>query len=287
MRIFPLFNRRVLRPSWSFTPGGNIWRLLPSQTGEFVGEARDQDKKRVTFFAVNADSGTPLWSDRSFDEAWWMGIEEVGGEIVLVHGFASPDMPQHKGIVALGLRNGAQLWENKDWTYWFIQDDAVIVHKTVFEKRIVAELDIRSGNVRRELNDEGEISRVAESANRISQMHDSLVFPEIFDPGDQDSPVSRVLREEFSGPEVRGDVEFAVSGDYVALNVHRRSPRAAGESETVDNEFKICDAKSSRIVYADTIARNARGPVPDSFFLWRNVVYYIKDQKTITAVRLS
>jgi len=102
-----------------------------------VGEARDQDQKLVSFFALNAQSGVPLWRDLRLDEPWWAGIEAASDGVVLLHRFATPDMPQHKGILALDLKSGAQLWENRDVTFWFIRDGSVVAHRAVFEKRIV------------------------------------------------------------------------------------------------------------------------------------------------------
>ncbi|HTP12257.1 MAG TPA: hypothetical protein VMM37_01465, partial [Bacteroidota bacterium] len=123
--------------------------------------------------------------------------------------------------------------------------------------------------------------------NHDNGIRESLVFPEVLDVNSKDSPVARLLHREFSASELRGDAEFAAWGGYVVTSVHRHSPRSTGESETLDNEFRIFDAVTSKVVYTDTIAHETRGPVPDAFFLWNNAAYFIKDQKTLTAIKLS
>ncbi len=287
MNIASLFNRRTLKPSWTFTSQGSIWRLLPTESGEFVGEARDQDKKQVSFFALDAQSGAPLWRDLRLDEPWWAGIEAASGGVVLLHRFATPDMPQHKGILALDLKSGAQLWENRELTFWFIRDDSVITHRAVFEKRVVVELDLRSGQVKRELDEDAGVTELGGRPGPGFGMDGSPVFPEILSADNTDAATTRLVHRRLPSRGIVGDVEYLVTAGHMVLNYHTISSHSDSDQALLDNHLKVLDAKSSGVVYEDVIAREVRGPVPDSFFLWKNTIYYIKNQHTLTAVKFS
>ncbi len=50
MNISSLFQQRQLKPSWSYTTSGVLWRLLFSETNFIVGEDRDTATKQVSFF---------------------------------------------------------------------------------------------------------------------------------------------------------------------------------------------------------------------------------------------
>jgi hypothetical protein len=196
-------------------------------------------------------------------------------------------MPQHRGILALDLRTGTQLWENRESTYWFVRDGSVIVHKAAFEKRIVAELDLKTGQVKRELDEMADLALLSDRVKAESGVNAALVFPEVLNPESFDSARMRLIRHELPSEGIHGDVEYVVAAHFVAMNYHVQTQRSTEETVLLDNHFKVIDTRTRRVVYEDTVARDARAAVPDSFFLWNNTAYYIKDQKTLTAVRIS
>ncbi len=286
MKIVSLFGRRTLEPSWTYTPNANIWRLLPTDSGEFIGEARNQDEKRVSFFALKGDSGAVLWQDLTLDEPWWAGIEDSSDGVVLLHKFASPDMPQHKGIIALDLLNGTYLWENQDLTFWFARAASVFALKPFFEKRLIIELDLRSGQIKREYDQEADLSFVRNGIQHDSINNRGLVFPEILDLESIDSPTVRLLRDKLPMKELIGNVEYLITTSFLAANYHVRSSNSAEQPPLLDNCFKILDIRNGKTVYEEVIARGSRGAVPDCFFLRNGTAYFIKDQKLLTAIRL-
>src|SRR5450759_102613 len=110
MNISSLFQKKQLKPAWSYTTEGVLWRLLFSETNFIVGEDRDTEKKEVSFFCLNASNGDVLWKDISFAEPWWIGIEGIVHGKVFLHGFKKPDMPEHGRIIAVDLGTGRELW---------------------------------------------------------------------------------------------------------------------------------------------------------------------------------
>jgi outer membrane protein assembly factor BamB len=286
LKILSLFGRLPLEPAWSFTPNGNIWRLLPSETGEIIGEARDQEAKRVSFFALNSDTGVPLWQGMVLDEPWWTGIEDVSQGILLLHTFASPDMPQHQGIVAIDMQSGETVWTNRELTFWFTHGQSVYAHKALFEKRVVLELNLRTGENIREFGDDSETDLFQKRQDSIKRNQNGLRFPEAVNLDTMDPGIASVVRKEIRGKAIQGYLECAVEENQVVLNYHTESKEGADGSPLFDNHFGILDNRSGKLMYSDTIAHKCRAVVPDSFFIRGGTVYYIKDQRTLIAVRL-
>lgn len=282
-----MVSRNSLKTIWTFTTSGRIWRLLPAESGEFVGEARDEDKKQVSFFALHGDSGTPLWQNLVLNEQWWIGIEDVSNGVLLLHGFATPDLPGHLGIIAIDLSTGKELWTNRDLTFWFVYSNSILTHKSLFEKRLFFELDLRSGDTIREYDQDSETVLLQMRSEAIHRNRSALEFPESVDLGGIELHLARVMRRKVPADILNGRVELLQFGNYLMLNYHILSRESSKDASLLDNHFKIIDLKKESVVFSDILSRHSKAAVPDSFFLKGNVVYFIKDQKTLTAVRLD
>ena len=287
MKILSLFARPSLKPSWTFTPGDPIWRLYPSRSGELVGEARNQESKRVSFFALNGETGLPFWQDRAFDEPWWIGIEDVTEGVLLLHKFASPDMPQHKGIIGVDLRTGQELWSNAEPIYWFAYKGSVYVHKLMFEKILASELDVKTGHTIEDFGEEHEprLFQIREEAIQANQV--GLEFPEIADLEIVDPRIVGIVNKVLPKGGVHGPLEYGQRNAFLLMSFHTPSKESTEEKTLLDNHFVVIDTVSGRTVYRDTVVRNSPAVVPDSFFIRNGTAFYIKDQKTLTAIRLS
>src|ERR1043165_73152 len=145
-------SKNKLRPAWNFVANGVIWRLLISQNGYLVGEDRNKESKMVTFFCIHLESGEVLWQGKLFDEDWWMGLEARHNDIVFMHEFATPDLPEHKKIPAVDMMTGRPLWTNEQSKFLFAHEDRVYTVKDGFETRTFIELDLRTGKEMREVD---------------------------------------------------------------------------------------------------------------------------------------
>ena len=287
MKILSLLRTRSLKPSWTFTPADAIWRLVPARSGELVGEARNQETKRVSFFALDGNTGVPLWQNLTLDEQWWIGIEDIAAGVVLLHKFASPDMPQHRGIIAIDLRTGSPLWSNEELTFWFANDASVYAHKMLFEKRIASELDVHTGQTVREFGEDLEPTLFVKREEAIRSNQDGLQFPEIGEFDRIDPSIAGMMKKELSAADVRGPVEYARMDKFLLMNYHIPAQESSEERPLLDNQLKIFNAVSGTVLYCDTIVHNSPAPVPDSFFVRKGTVHFIKDQKTLTAIHLA
>src|SRR5215510_2177296 len=106
-----------LTPAWKFDSGGTIWRIHPTDSENIIGEVRDLERKKTTFFCIDRYSGEVRWEKRSFVDDWWVGVETVRNGKVFLHGYVVPDLPGHKSIIAVDITTGNKVWENEDLTF--------------------------------------------------------------------------------------------------------------------------------------------------------------------------
>src|SRR5512143_3768508 len=112
--IFSRWRRPPLGVAWEYSTTGVLWRLLPAKQGVFVLEDRKVEAKNVTFACIDMRTGAGRWKDVALDERWWVGIELVERDAVILHGYGAPDLPDHRGIYLLDLQSGALLWQHAE-----------------------------------------------------------------------------------------------------------------------------------------------------------------------------
>ncbi len=286
MNISSLFQQKQLKPSWSYTTTGVLWRLLFSETNFIVGEDRDTATKQVSFFCLNAANGDMLWKNILFGEPWWIGIEAVVHDKVFLHGFKKPDMPEHGKIVAVDLGTGKELWRNNDYAFLYATPDRVMAFRDMFERRLFYELDAATGEFMQELN---EPPADLYETNNGRHGRDNFLFPEsLTDDVSEFSLVAPMIDKYCTRSAIRGSVEYVRSNGKLVFNYHAIQDRDEEKNlDVLQNRLCIVDEESGKQVYADIINFSTPGAVPDSFFVDESTAYYIKEKNTLIAVSLA
>ncbi len=286
MKIFSFLNHSRRFPEWSYTSTGRIWRLLFSDTGRIIGESRNPDLKQASFFCVDEKTGQNLWENLTMQEPWWVGMESVQKDVLLLHEFAKPDLPEHKVIKAYDVESARLLWHNQEMTYWFGYQNSVYAYKTLFERRIGYSLDLRSGEVAKEYDDtfEGleQVRSLAQSEDRLEDYR----FPQIFGPHTADPRSTAVIERVTKRDRIMGDVEFVREKEYLLFNYHVPEKTSRPEAVSLENHLEIVEVEKNEKVFSELLTRGAKSPVPDSFFVKGDFVYYVKDEHTLSALRL-
>ena len=241
-----LFSRRLHR-AWEFTPGQPIWRLHPPVNKRIIGEVRDVEARQATFFALDAVTGSCLWRDRELHDAWWVAIERVAGDKLVLHGFSSPDSPVLHGATVVDIPGGTVVWSNREWT----------------------------GN-------ESELRDAGVDLSAVSIGEDTL-FPIPCDPHGQEKAGYAFL-SRWPINELAGALDFAGCGRYTIVAAHIKT--GSGDTTGLMHVLRVHDTESGNVVYEDTLAAAAKGLAPDAFFVQGGVLYYLRERKTLCAVKL-
>jgi hypothetical protein len=283
--MFSFFKSARLSPEWTFSADGIVWRIVFGEPGKLVGECRDPERKVTSFFCLDISTGKPLWKELRLDEQWWVGIEAVQKNTLLLHGFAQPDMPQHKAIRAFDVISGLQLWRNDDVSYWFVFRDRVVAYRDFFERRVGYEFDLQSGILLKTHDNSLEELYTLRTRAAEEEILPDVVLPDVFAEEESDAALTTLVRKETKGMERSGNVEFIRRDDVFMFNFHvQRRDRTGGLK--LENNLIVYNLSSHKRVFADVIGQNLTGYVPDSFFVEHPFAFFIKDQKVLVALRL-
>lgn len=286
MKIFSLFQSDQRSPAWTYTPQGLIWRILFSDSGRIFGESRDHEQKRVSFFCLDEQTGMPAWEGRELEEQWWIGIEAVQHDVLLLHEFAKPDLPEHKRIKALDGATGELLWKNDELTYWFGYRETVYAYKDLFERRVGYALNIRTGEILQTFDESFEELRQVRTLAMDEQGPGGVLFPEILEKDGVDPAVATLLHSAIGGTRLTGAIEFIREQGYLVFNYHVPEPGAGPEAPMYSNRLSVIDMHEGKRVFTAVLAGQVRAFIPDSFFVKYPYVFFVKDQTTLTAVKI-
>jgi hypothetical protein len=284
--IFSLFNAKQMKPEWNFNAGALIWRIFFTSANRIIGETRDHDSKSTSFFCVDASSGKPLWNDIGFDEPWWIGVEAVHDRWMILHGFVRPDMPEHRGVRVIEIESGKLLWRNEDLSFWFAENEKLYAHKYLFDTRIGYEIDIKTGTILNEYD--GDIDVLQEVRRKASQQEidnqRDVMFPEVFDDGETDSAIKAIIQQITDGKAIEGWIEYIIFQDILIVSQYRHQQGQA-ESSLLNNLLSVYDMVNHKILFQDIIVQDVKVPSPDTFFVKNKLLYFIKHQTILTALR--
>lgn len=269
----------MVKPSWSFSPGGAVWRVHPAVAGRMVGEERDLTERRVTFFALDFPSGKVIWKGLGVEEQWWTGIERVEGDLLFVHGFVSPDLPMHRGITVIDIPQGTVLWSNPAW----ILESAIGERLTVLSEQRsgqgVLTVSSRTGAIITADADTA-ASRPAEPS-----LWDSIAFPDGATVAELAAyPSARSAISQREADAVVGDVELLDRPPLLMVAAALRRKTLRGES--LEHVLRVVHQESGKVVHEATLAGDAKGPVMDSFFLQDGLLVYVREGRTLCGVHM-
>jgi outer membrane protein assembly factor BamB len=262
---------------------GVVWRVVPTNAGVFVGEDRNLKTKQVSFFCINQTTGEVLWKEISFDERWWIGIEAVCSDRVLLHGFSKPDMPDHKKILALDLFTGRTVWSNDDMRFILAVEDSVFASKDTANGRMIFELNLQTGSILRSLENDHEVLNAAKARMEML-LNDEPEFPMPMNESfAQDEPTFSLVHRHCRSDDTVAPIEIVDRNNLIFCSYHEKSNMDGG----LKNVLKIVDRSDGELMFAETLDHNLQNTVPDSFFLQGNMLYFVKDRSSLTALSID
>lgn len=284
MGLFGVPRRRKLKPTWTLTTGGVIWQLMPDRLGHLLGEERDLDRKTVTFFCVNRRSGELRWSGLSVGERWWVGMDTVQGGTLFLHGYATPDLPGHKGVTAIDIPSGRLLWNDPDLEFRGADGEQIVASQGGMTGQILMILDGRSGRVKEMLEADDPILLQVRAKESLGA-ETGMILPAPWGEGDASS--LRRLLDPLQRPQTRRSplAYLSVSG-AVIVAFHESLATAGRGQASLRTVLNVFHAESGRVLFHDVLASHVDAPIADPFFVLDGMLCYVKERRVLTAVAL-
>jgi len=265
---------------FSFNQGRNIWRILLTDLDQIVIEERDIQNKEVAFSCIDRVTGEFFWKNKLFlDEKFWIGIEDSRSKYLILHQFEKPDMPAHKKIINVDLISGNVLWVNDDLTFYDMDDEYIYGYDSNFEDKEFYQLSIKDGTILNSLGNEEQSKTILNSIREKD--YSRYTFAQLLDENSK-IPV-REITSQFIGENFHFFFcEFIDRENFLIFNYYDKiSP------QSLINRLIVYDKSSGKPVLIETLNSSTPAPLPDSFFMYDNDLYFIKNKNELVGYRLS
>jgi len=269
-----------LKKSFSFSDKKQIWRLLIDNNDKLFVETRDIDKKEVFFHCFDLTKGKKIFKNFQMEEKYWIGIEAVKDNVILFHKFIKPDMPEHKQIIAFDIVEQKTIWENLDYSFLTIFENKIYAFNQLFEGRELFVLDFASGEVIEELGSDVNVINEIVNKARDAENFSDYKYPESVNEY-LDENIKSIITNETENSVITGEIEFLHFEDILLFNYHSKV-----EGNWINNNFVVYSLDKNKKLLAETINKNLNAYVPDSFFVYKNLLILLKNKNEIVVHKI-
>jgi len=251
-----------IKKNYHFDNKRQIWRIIPTDNGRLIIEEREPEKKKGYFHCLDLESGKKIFKDFQMDEKFWIGIEAVRDDIIFFHKFAKPDMPKHRGILAVDIKSRELIWQNPDLTYLFIYAGKLYAFNEKFEGRTYFAINPFNGEIIEENVEDYALINNLRNEALLEENKREYMFPEIFetDSGHYKAvELIKLLKNKFV---VSGKVEYVMKNELLMMSFH-----IVNSKGTMNNLFKAVDLSTGKYILEEEINKETSLYLTDSFFL--------------------
>ncbi len=276
-----LFRKR-LSPTWTFRSDKKVWRLLPG-SGVLAAELRDTDNKITEFAVLDIETGSPLWQNFQLEEKWWVTVNKIHHDVLLLQQFVKPDMPTPGKIFAVDLFTGKPLWQNHELSYLNIIDDVVYGLRRTLQSEDIVGLNYRTGEEREVFS--ADDTRAQELS--FSLPEDDFILPSLFEELEEtpDSASAAVLKRLIPTDAKTPTVIESPSGKEI-VGYHQNAGTDEKGVQVYDSHLKIIDGEG-KILFEDVADKKVYSALQDFYFAVNEQLIYVRNSNEIVAVKLS
>ena len=281
-------NKNLLKPFWSFSQQGNLWRIFITSNDILIGETRNLEEKIVFFFSLNLENGEHYLKNYMFEDGnYWISIEGYNSGNIFLHRFENPNLPDHKGIIDIDIKTGEVKWENKNLLYFFNTETEIYGYKQQFESFKYFNIGFEDGLILNEVSEENHIALFELKQNSSDGLYLNNYYTDNFDSTQTDSSLTQIVNLEINNKDIQGEVEYIRLDKYFIFNYHLKKINLKDLNDVyLENILCIYDVENNNKIYSDILNKNARFNVPDSYFVHKDYLIYVKEKKEIITIKL-
>jgi hypothetical protein len=139
-------NKYTLIPVLLEKFGGIVWKVeADSENGLVAVETRNPDDRTAAISAFDYRSGKCLFREFRVEDSWSWHLDKIYRNTIFLHGYLSPQSPEHKGIIAITTA-GSIAWQRFNQTLLRVTSKGLILFNPALQPRSY-ELTDEAGNL--------------------------------------------------------------------------------------------------------------------------------------------
>lgn len=279
-----IFNKNKINGEWEINFLHPIWRVSPNHQNCIITEVRNINEKNVSFNCVEATTGQLKWNNIQLSQKWWIGVEGIFGDILILHEYERPDFPAHQKIIAIDINTGYTLWSNDEVVFISSNDNFIVASRINFNSTQNYKLNLLTGELICEL-DENEFRTTLEDLKTQELLYYRIPFEYSIDQL-PNVTVQKFIQQKNKKNDIVEPIEVFryLEND---LNVIGYSKNVSKNISTpMYDEYIDVLGKKAKNIYSDKIVSGVNLPVIPKYFVKNNFLFYIKDKTILKGVKL-
>lgn len=284
-----IFGKNKIKPYWSFSQNGNIWRFIFGGKKYIIGETRNTEGKKLNLFTLDYTSGKQFLKNFSFEnENYWVSIEGASEKMFFMGRFEKPELPYQIHIIAMDTETGNKLWENEEYSYLFNTEKIIYGIKKEFESSRIAEIDINTGKVIRVLNNDEHLTVFNLRNENEDYIYENSNYPVLYEKEKRIEKLSDVFDKICFKDSDIGTIEYIQKGSLLIFNYYVKfAAEENGQSKSYfENRFAVYDTASDEMLFKEVLNKTTNYCVPDNFFTRNEYLFYLKEKSELYCIKL-
>ncbi|WP_240676204.1 DUF4905 domain-containing protein [Botryobacter ruber] len=267
----------ILSPTFIYDFGAPVWRMkLDTATDRLALEVRDGDVLLACFYSFDCRSFALAQLNLQQQTVWWQGLEDAQDGLVFLHGYGDRKLGQHKGITAR-TGDGTQRWEEQELAFYGIGAEGLYAFAVAHPEEGFQLLDLQTGQPK-----EADISQQAAAAavaDFFGARYNKCVYPVLYLEGEPYFLTVQAFLADRLGVQAVKGIEYAETNSCILVSYY-----LPGAENKLANEVAVFDLEGN-LLLSETLAAGLSGIGSDTFFIFKDSLYFIQN-KTILQVYL-
>lgn len=247
---------------------GLIWKIrLDEEECVLICEIRKESERKVFFSGVDLRKKIRIWNYES-GEDWWLSLFDSAYGKTVLHGLEGYDNPRIKGFELLESKSGNLLAGEKE-----------IIPLNLMKEGLFCSGPDDPGKYRLWDFKMLRLRAVNEGERFYETMPSSLINPAIYTKENEYfSGLSQYI-EKVSGKKAVELIEYREHSDKIIMAFYSR------EEEKLVNYLLVAQ-EDGKVLLQETMQRDLKGFASDTFFLWRDLLIFVKNRKELAIFEL-
>jgi len=257
-----------LVPVLQYSSPGTLWQVLPiaGEAGWLVEERLPDGE--VAYCRLN-ETGSVVWRTQPWPEKWWTHLAAVTPSCVLIREYADEQTPEHQHLHALNLADGLPQWDVENFSLFAAPDTIAYGYLSNEKGSVWGEIALDSGQFLAT-----DKSVVPNSENN------PVIRPFLYREEDAGFATVQGFIQQVSGMKPIWGAEYLETPLGVGLSWYSVSPQ-----KRATNHLWWMDSQGQKVLEVE-LGTGLAGMGQDTFWVYSNRLFYIKDKKDLVGYAL-
>jgi hypothetical protein len=238
-----------------------VWRMeIDEFTDTIFLELRDSANKKVSFAAIDLNTGNLNFKDIEMPERWLSGIETGYKGVLILHGYQSEAVPIHKGLTGIDGITGEVLWTDYNINFELLTSNGVVVYDARIQPKNLFIIDERTGQ------------RTGIYKSETEYNHNNIVLPNMI-AADKLPPGLLNLNPHANV------VHYLQHNNFRIVSLH------ALDGSHLTQHLHVFNI-NGELVFDDIMNNDIQKLQPEAFIVYKNNLIWLKNRSLIKVLNL-